>query len=126
MDPIERIYVEWDACNARRDVEGIVALYATDATFESPLVPRLMQTASGLIRGHAQLRAFFTRLSERPLRGRGHHRKGYLTDGRVLFWEYPRETPHGEQIDLVEVMEIESGLILRHRVYGGWAGLRNN
>ena len=125
MDPIERIYREWDECNAKSDVEGIVALYAPDATFESPLVRRLMQTDRGVVRGHAELRAFFTKLAARPPRARGHYRKGYLTDGRVLFWEYPRETPEGEQTDLAEVMEIADGLIQRHRVYWGWVGVRN-
>jgi ketosteroid isomerase-like protein len=125
MDHIERIYREWDARNQSCDVEGIVALYAEDAVFESPLVRRLMQTDRGMLRGHGELRAFFTRLAARPLASRRYHRKGYLTDGRVLFWEYPRETPEGEQTDLVEVMEIDGGLIRRHRVYWGWVGVRN-
>jgi ketosteroid isomerase-like protein len=125
MDHIERIYREWDARNQASDVEGIVALYAEDAVFESPLVRRLMQTDRGTLRGRDELRAFFTRLAARPLASRRYHRKGYLTDGRVLFWEYPRETPEGEQTDLVEVMEIADGLIRRHRVYWGWVGVRN-
>jgi hypothetical protein len=33
-----------------------------------------------------------------------------------------RATPEGEQIDSVEVMEIENGLIQRHRAYWGWFG----
>ena len=37
-------------------------------------------------------------------------------------WEYPRETPDGEQMDFTEVMEIENGLIQKHRVYWGWFG----
>ena len=125
MDPIERIYREWDARNQSRDVEGIVALYARDAVFESPLVRPLMKTDRGMLHGRDELRAFFTRLAARPLASRRYHRKGYLTDGRVLFWEYPRETPEGEQADLVEVMEIADGLIQRHRVYWGWIGVRN-
>ena len=39
-------------------------------------------------------------------------------------WEYPRATPTGEQIDLVEVMELRDGLIQRHRVYWGWFGVK--
>ena len=42
----------------------------------------------------------------------------------ALVWEYPRATPNGEQIDLVEVMELENGLIHRHRVYWGWYGVK--
>ena len=125
MDHIERIYREWDARNRASDVEGIVALYAEHAVFESPLVRPLMQADRGMLHGRDELRAFFARLAARPLASRRYHRKGYLTDGRVLFWEYPRETPEGEQTDLVEVMEIADGLIRRHRVYWGWVGVRN-
>ena len=39
-------------------------------------------------------------------------------------WEYPRATPDGEQMDFVEVMEIENGLISRHCVYWGWRGVK--
>ena len=47
----------------------------------------------------------------------------WLTDGeRLLVWEYPRQAPDGDQVDLVEVMEIADGLIQYHRVYWGWFG----
>ena len=39
-------------------------------------------------------------------------------------WEYPRQSPAGDQQDFVEVMEIEDGLIKRHCVYWGWFGMR--
>jgi steroid Delta-isomerase len=41
-----------------------------------------------------------------------------------LTWEYPRETPQGDQIDLVEFMDIADGLIAHHRVYWGWVGFK--
>jgi len=50
------------------------------------------------------------------------HRTRYSTDGRILMWEYPHDTPNGEQMDFVEVMEIENGKIRKHRVYWGWVG----
>ena len=37
-------------------------------------------------------------------------------------WEYPHDTPNGEQMDFIEVMEIQNGLIQKHRVYWGWYG----
>ena len=40
-----------------------------------------------------------------------YHRAGFFTCGHRATWEYPRETPSGEQMDFVEVMEIEDGLI---------------
>lgn len=40
----------------------------------------------------------------------------------VLVWEYPRQTPDGEQVDILELMEIRNGLIVNHRIYWGWFG----
>lgn len=34
--------------------------------------------------------------------------------------EYPRQTPDGDQMDIVELMEIRDGLIAHHRIYWGW------
>jgi len=31
--------------------------------------------------------------------------------------------PDGEQVDIVEVMEIAEGKIQRHRIYWGWFGV---
>ncbi len=44
-------------------------------------------------------------------------------ENRPLIWEYPRATQDGEQMDFMEVMDIENGLIKHHRVYWGWAGV---
>ena len=52
-----------------------------------------------------------------------YHRAGFFTDGHRATWEYPRETPDGDQMDFVEVMEVEDGLIQAHRVYWGWRGM---
>lgn len=46
-----------------------------------------------------------------------------LCDGRSLFWEYPRQTPEGDQIDIAEVVEIVDVHIWRRRIYGGWVGV---
>jgi hypothetical protein len=48
----------------------------------------------------------------------------FFSNGRHLTWEYPRRTPHGQQVDLFESMDIENGLIVYHRVYWGWQGLK--
>jgi len=40
----------------------------------------------------------------------------------LLIWEYPRQAPDGDQVDLVEVMEIADGRIQHHRIYWGWFG----
>ena len=124
MTDLERIYHAWHEHAKNRNTSALIALYADDAEFESPLVPILMQQVSGLLRGRAQILAFL----QEGTRRRPNHlvrwwRSGsYLTAGNTLVWEYPRATPDGEQVDILELMQIEGGLIQRHRIYWGWFG----
>ena len=99
-------------------------LYTPDATLESALVRSVLRTETGIIHGRERLREFVRGLYEDPLPKRQRYRGPLFTDGKTLVWEYPRATPNGEQIDLVEVMELENGLIHRHRVYWGWYGVK--
>ena len=81
---------------------------------------------SGLIRGRIAIKTFF----EDSLRkfpgdlGQWYRTGTFFANGQQLTWEYPREAPKGEQVDLMEMMEIEHGLIQCHRVYWGWYGVR--
>ena len=125
LTPVERMYFAWDDALARNDVPVLLALYAEDAWFESPLVPHLLGTESGVLHGRKQLRPLFDRLAQRKPPVRQYSRTGYLTDGKRLIWEYPRDAGHGEQMDFAEVMELnDEGLIQRHCVYWGWFGVR--
>jgi hypothetical protein len=101
-----------------------MALYNENATLESPLVRHLLGTEKGVIQGRQNLRAFVANVfaNEPPQRRR--FRTGFFTDGSCLTWEYPRQSDDGEQMDIVEVMEIRDGLIQHHRVYWGWYSLR--
>ena len=110
---IERIYNEWDAALSKNDVAALLNLYAEDAELESPLVPHLMGGKRGVLRGRAELKKLFDILAGRKPRIRQFYRTGYFTDGRKVIWEYPHTTPEGEEMDFVEVMEIENGLITR-------------
>lgn len=119
---VERIYREWDKALSENNVKALLALYAPDAELESPLVSHLLEKEEGVCRGRAELQRFFEALAPRKPNVRQFYRTGYFTDGRKVMWEYPHQTPNGEQMDFVEVMEIESGLIRKHRVYWGWYG----
>ena len=124
LSPIERMYHAWDRALWDNDPERLFALYAKDATLESPLVPYLMKTESGVCRGHEELRPLFEKLAHRKPKVRQYFRTGYFTDGRKLMREYPRSGHDGEQMDFVEVMELnDEGLIQKHRVYWGWFGV---
>ncbi len=119
----ERICHMWDDALGKKDVEASLALYADDASIESPLVQHLMKTPAGIVQGKDALRAFIVRVFQTNPPQRKRFKQGFFTDGRTITWEYPRAAPDGEQMELVEIMEIEHGLIKRHRVYWGWYAL---
>jgi hypothetical protein len=126
MADCERIHREWHERAKARDTEGLLALYAADAVFESPLVQAVLDgRPTGALRGHRELRHFFEEGARRRPNElvRWYRTDTWLTDGeRLLVWEYPRAAPDGDQVDLVEVMEIADGLIQHHRVFWGWFG----
>jgi hypothetical protein len=120
----EAVYRQWDEALGAKDLDAAMALYAEDAVLESPQVRHLLGVEHGVPAGRDVLRDFVRIVFARtpPLRRR--HRGPLFTDGRTLMWEYPRSAPDGEQMDLVEVMEIADGLIVRHCVYWGWRALK--
>ncbi len=121
---IDRIYELWDAALVAKDVEAAVALYAGDVRLESPLVRHLTGSERGIVEGRDALRDFVRLVFARTPANRGNYRNAFFTDGRKLIWEYPRETPNGDQMDFVESMEVQDGLIRRHCVYWGWYGVK--
>lgn len=117
---IEHVFRSWDEALGAKDLDASMALYRPDATLESPLVCHLLGTSEGVIRGRDELRRFVAKVFAHQPPQRRRHRTGFLSDGTTLTWEYPRETPDGDQMDIVEVMHISDGLIQHHRVYWGW------
>ena len=121
-----RIHQQWHERAKSRDTEGLLALYDKAAVLETPLVQAIFDSReNGILRGHREIRPFF----EEAARGlpnalvRWHRTGKWLTDGeRLLVWEYPRRAPDGDQVEIVEVMEIADGLIQYHRIYWGWFG----
>ena len=125
MHTIQDIFEKWHDFAKSRNTEGLLGLYAEDAVFESPLVPAILDDKTdGVLRGKAEIERFIREgTKRRPNELVKWFRTGkYLTDGKTLVWEYPRETDDGEQIDILELMEINNGLIQKHRIYWGWKG----
>lgn len=122
------VFEEWHRRIKERDGAGLAALYADDAVLESPLVPRVLDVDSGVVQGHAELDHFLDEITQRRPDDElpSLYRSGdFAFDGETLIWEYPRETPDEDQLDLVEVMELEGALIRRHRIYWGWRGTQH-
>lgn len=105
MADCERIHREWHERAKGLDTDGLLRLYAEDAVLESPLVPAILDDKpDGVLHGHAELRRFFEEgARRRPNDVVRWYRTGkWLTDGRrLLVWEYPRQAPDGDQVDLV-------------------------
>ncbi len=121
---MQEIYEKWHKYAKERETKALIELYAEDAVFESPLVPILMNRDSGILRGKTEILAFLNEgTRRRPNELVRWYRTGkYFITGDVLVWEYPRQTPDGEQVDILELMEIRDGLIVNHRIYWGWFG----
>ena len=120
----KRIYHDWDDALGRKALDASIQLYTIDATLESPLVRHLRGGETGIVRGRDDLRKFVETVFDRTPDIRRRHRTAFFTNGKTLIWEYPRVTPDGEQMDLVEVMDVKDGLIRHHRVYWGWRGVK--
>ena len=120
---VRHIYEKWHETVTARDLEGLIALYAEDATMETPAILALVDDSQdAVLNGRSEIRKLFAnnfQVFRREFREL--YRSGlFFANGRLLTWEYSRRTPNGEQVDLFESMDIENGLIAYHRVY--WAG----
>jgi uncharacterized protein (TIGR02246 family) len=122
VESIEAVIERWEEALANHDAEALLACYAPDATLESPVAAHILG-GQGICHGHEELRPFLAEVVARTPDERQYYRAGFFTDGHRATWEYPRQTPNGEQMDFVEVMEIQGGLIHAHRVYWGWRGV---
>ena len=120
----EQIFRQWHEAAKNRDTAALLALYHEGAELESPLVPIILNQNSGVLHGREEIRRFLEEgTRRRPNELVRWYRDGsYLASGSLLVWEYPRQTPEGEQIDILELMQLKDGLIWRHRIYWGWFG----
>ncbi|MDN7672447.1 nuclear transport factor 2 family protein [Burkholderia oklahomensis] len=124
---IRHIHAAWHDAVVRRDLDALMALYADDAILETPLIVAVLRDrADGVLQGSAAIRTFFAagfRQLPNEL-ARWHRTDTFFTNGRQLIWEYPRETPQGDQVDLIESIDVAGARIVLHRVYWGWVGFR--
>jgi len=90
------IHREWHRAASMRDLPALLALYAGDATLESPLVPAVLDDKSdGVLRGKAEIAHFLeTGARSRPVDlVRWYRSDAFFSNGPTLIWEYPRMTP---------------------------------
>ncbi len=122
----ERIYRQWHDFARTNQVSNLLNMYAEDAILESPLVPAILNRDSGTLRGHDEIGKFLregTKRRPNPL-VRWYRTGRYFYQDYTLIWEYPRETPDGDQVDILELMELADEKIKQHRIYWGWFGCK--
>ena len=56
---IRHIYDQWQETIMRKDVDGLIALYAEDAIFETPaILVTLTDRSQGILRGRKEIKPF--------------------------------------------------------------------
>lgn len=116
----------WHKAILGRDLDGLMALNAKYAILKSPLNLATVRDKSKRIRGNPEFRSF-SQVGLRELQSdlsQWHRTGAFSSSGRLLNREYSRGTPQGNQIDLVEVLDIGNALIVRHGLYWGGVGLK--
>ena len=118
------IFERWHEANLAQNVDELMALYTQDATFESPAVAVTLG-GNGLLVGRDKIYSYFEKFYAGGVANKGWWRSGkFFVNGQAMTWEYPRNSPSGDQNDIVEYIDVENGLIAGHRVYWGWYGLK--
>jgi hypothetical protein len=108
-----------DVAWAKKDVEGVVALFNRDATLESPLVVRFLKRKEGICRGADQIRAMIAELMRRGLPWGKH--SDPIVRGHTVAVEFRSATD--DQPFSVDVIELSEGKIQSLRAYTGWRAL---
>jgi 8-oxo-dGTP diphosphatase len=108
----------WVAAFNRRDLDGLLALYADDAVHFSPKLRARQPETGGLVKGKAALRAWWADSFER-LPGLHYEARRVTAAGDRLFLEYDRSLPGEATLAVAELFVVRSGRIAESRVYHG-------
>ena len=119
VSPVERVIRELEAASARNDVEALVALFAPDATIESPIVSRVFDRKDGVARGHDEIRALARAFEKRGRPWGGHAPP--IVSGSVAAIEY-RDASDRDAFS-VDIIEVRDGRIQSLRAYMGWRAI---
>lgn len=115
---VRAIGERWLACFAARDLDGLLALYAEDATHTSPKIRVRHPETGGLLRGKPALRAWWQDSFDR-LPSLRYAPTALTADAHRVVMEYVRHLDGEPDLPVAEVLEIEAGRIARSRVFHG-------
>jgi ketosteroid isomerase-like protein len=108
----------WLACFERRDLDGLLALYADDATHTSPKIRARHPDTGGLLRGKPAMRAWWQDSFDR-LPSMRYVPTSLTADHDRVFMEYVRHVEGEPDMPIAEVLDVRDGLIVASRVFHG-------
>jgi hypothetical protein len=111
-EKLRSIAERWLACFERRDLDGLLALYADDATHTSPKIPERT------LRGKAAMRAWWQSSFDR-LPSLRYVPTAITADARRVYMEYVRKLDGQPDLAVAEVLDVEGGIIVASRVFHG-------
>lgn len=117
-EDLRTIAMRWLDCFERRDLDGLLALYADDATHTSPKIRVRHPETGRLLRGKAAMRAWWQDSFDR-LPSMRYVPTALTADSRRVFMEYVRKVEGDPDLPVAEVLECEGGKIVASRVFHG-------
>jgi 8-oxo-dGTP diphosphatase len=116
--PLIALARRWLAAFNRRDLEGLLALYADDAVHTSPKLRARQPETGGEVRGKAALRAWWDDAMRR-LVGLEYREQHLTASGGRVFMEYLRVVPGEPDLVVAEVLVVRGGVIVASHVFHG-------
>ena len=111
---IDRLFNEWHRATKAADIDALMAIYAEDAVFESPTITLVLGRPVGVVKGRKEIGDLLREVYKKLTGKNEWYRTGdYFSNGKQLVWEYPRETPNGQQAEIIEVM-VDDGASTKH------------
>jgi heme-degrading monooxygenase HmoA/ketosteroid isomerase-like protein len=108
----------WLLCFERRELDGLLALYADDATHTSPKIRARHPETGGVLRGKAAMRAWWQDSFER-LPTMRYETAAITADRNRVYMEYVRRVEGEPDLPVAEVLDVRDGLIVASRVFHG-------
>jgi ketosteroid isomerase-like protein len=121
----------WLACFERRDLDGLLALYADDATHTSPKIRARHPESGGMLRGKPAMRAWWQDSFDR-LPTLRYTKTSLTADRDRVVMEYVRHVDPGGRsesghlhsggepdLPVAQVLDIRDGKIIASRVFHG-------
>lgn len=117
-DALRQIAKTWLACFERRDLDGLLALYADDATHTSPKIRVRHPETGGLLRGKPAMRAWWQDSFDR-LPSMSYVPTAITADSERVVFEYVRKVDGEPDMPVAEILEVRDGTIVASRVFHG-------